>query len=265
MIKLAILLCDTPVPSVKSQYGNYVDIFRTMLESSLERTRPESSIEWSLDGYDVVQQEYPTDNKLAQYDAVLISGSAASAYDKSLPWTPMLYAYISKLITQFPRIKVFGICFGQQAVAMALGGTCIPNPAGWEVGTYEVQLTGAGKLIFGRDILRIQQMHRDHVPSVPPQFELLGSSPVCQVQGIALSYNRGQPIQSLQDIHVLCVQGHPEFHNDIVSRIIDAREASGVLKGEFVKEARLRASAEHDGIDVIAKAMWDILVPPSPA
>ena len=36
---------------------------------------------------------------------------------------------------------------------MSLGGTCVANPKGWEVGTYEVELSTAGKLIFGRDVL----------------------------------------------------------------------------------------------------------------
>lgn len=75
MLRLALLLCDTPIESVRSTHGTYLDIFRSLLENSLERTRPGAQVDWSLDGYDVVQQDYPTDNKLAQYDAVLISGS----------------------------------------------------------------------------------------------------------------------------------------------------------------------------------------------
>lgn len=64
-----------------------------------------------------------------------------------------MYTFIGKVAADYPRINIFGICFGQQAVAMALGGTCEPNVKGWEVGTYDVELTGPGKLIFGRDIL----------------------------------------------------------------------------------------------------------------
>lgn len=46
-----------------------------MLQRSLRQTRPGSNLEWQLDGYDVVGQEYPSDNRLAEYDAILISGS----------------------------------------------------------------------------------------------------------------------------------------------------------------------------------------------
>lgn len=82
----------------------------------------------------------------------LTGGKAASAY-APLAWTPPLFAFITKVVTQFPRIRIFGICFGQQAVAMALGGECVPNPKGWEVGTYDVELAATGQLIFGRETL----------------------------------------------------------------------------------------------------------------
>lgn len=75
MVRLALLQCDTPVPAVKDEYGTYLDIFRALLTSSLERTRPGQAIEWSLDGYDVVLGEYPTDDKVKEYDGILLSGS----------------------------------------------------------------------------------------------------------------------------------------------------------------------------------------------
>lgn len=85
-------------------------------------------------------------------EGVLTSYEAASAY-ASLAWTPPLFEFISKVASQHPGIKIFGICFGQQAVAMSLGGNCVANPKGWEVGTYEVELSAAGKLVFGQDAL----------------------------------------------------------------------------------------------------------------
>lgn len=78
-IRLGILLCDTPIPAVRSTHGTYLDIFRQLLQNSLERTRPGQTVDWTLDGYDVVQQEYPSDTKLAGYDALLISGSGTSS------------------------------------------------------------------------------------------------------------------------------------------------------------------------------------------
>jgi len=64
-----------------------------------------------------------------------------------------MFAFISKVVFQYPRINIFAVCFGHQAVSVSLGGTCVANPTGWEVGTYEVELSTAGKLIFGRDVM----------------------------------------------------------------------------------------------------------------
>lgn len=80
---------------------------------------------------------------------------AASAY-APLEWLPPLFSFVKDLIENHTRIKIFGICFGQQVISIALGGTCVPNTKGWEVGTYEVDLSETGKLIFGRDILVVR-------------------------------------------------------------------------------------------------------------
>lgn len=102
-------------------------------------------------------------------------------------------------------------------------------------------------------------MHRDHVPDVPPSFENLGSSPICAVQGLVRRY------PGSNEIHILTVQGHPEFTSDIVNAIIDAREATGVMTPEVVKEGRVRAVREHDGIGAIGRAVWRVLGVSAPA
>ena len=76
-LKLAILLCDTPVPAVVESRGTYLDIFRNLLTQS----KPDPSVPFSLDGFDVIDaQEYP-DLENGEYKGILISGSKYSAYD----------------------------------------------------------------------------------------------------------------------------------------------------------------------------------------
>ena len=73
-IKLALLLCDTPIPAVREAYGTYLDIFRKQLHES----NPDASFPFTLDGFDVVDaQEYPDLD--AGYAGVLISGSGQPA------------------------------------------------------------------------------------------------------------------------------------------------------------------------------------------
>ena len=76
--------------------------------------------------------------------------SAASAYSP-LPWIQTLVQYIRDLATSHPRVKIVGICFGHQIVALALGGQVVPNNGLWEIGVSQVRLTKAGVDVFGED------------------------------------------------------------------------------------------------------------------
>jgi len=260
-LRLALLICDIPIPTVREQFGTYLDIFTSYLHNSLSATDRAGSIEFTLEGHDVVNGLYPKPEDLTgdnAFDGILITGSASSAHGPE-PWIKALIKYVADVIDKVPDMKLVGICFGHQIIAMALGGQCLRNDKGWEVGSTIIELSEEGKRVFGRDLdkLDIIQMHRDHVPALPPSVALLGSSPKAPIQGMVSRFPSG-------DIHILTVQGHPEFNPDIVHKIIDAREASGVLDAETVKEARVRASQRDDGIGLIGRAVWQALLPAGP-
>ena len=109
-------------------------------------------------------------------------------------------------------------------------------------------------------------MHRDHVPSIPPTFHSLGSSAVTPVQGLVRftpSVNSTDPKSLASDpanIQILTLQGHPEYTNRIVSAIIDVREKNGIMNAEVVAEGRRRAKLEHEGLGVLGKACWKVLL-----
>jgi hypothetical protein len=74
-----------------------------------------------------------------------------------------------------------------------------------------------------------------------------------------LRYPDAKDSVGYEGIHVFTVQGHPEFHESIISKIVDARELSGVLNPSAAADARRRAPLPHDGIPVIGRVMWGIL------
>lgn len=79
-LNLALLICDTPVPAVVAAHGTYLEIFRTHLQKSLQsllqaKHQDPNSVQFTLDGYDVVKEAYPSDDKLARYDGIVITGS----------------------------------------------------------------------------------------------------------------------------------------------------------------------------------------------
>jgi GMP synthase-like glutamine amidotransferase len=105
-------------------------------------------------------------------------------------------------------------------------------------------------------------MHRDHVPGPPPAFHLLASTDVSANQGmVRFAYKAPAPApnEPLPPVHVLTVQGHPEFTREIVRAIVDARAAAGVIDARTAAQARKRADWRNDGPTVIGRAIWDVL------
>ncbi|KAJ6600813.1 class I glutamine amidotransferase-like protein [Mycena sp. CBHHK59/15] len=204
--------------------------------------------------------EYPTDEQLDSFDGVLITGSKASAYEE-IEWINKLVDYVARIAVAKPKVKIIGICFGHQIVARAMGGSCVPNGGKWEVGPTPVALTSLGKEVFGVDSLNIEEMHRDHVPTVPPTFHLLGSTDVSLNQGMVRfqSTDASPSGISLSDIHIFTVQGHPEFNEPIMTKMVEARSQSGIIDMVTAQDAVRRAAWRNDGVGVVGKTIWGLL------
>lgn len=106
-------------------------------------------------------------------------------------------------------------------------------------------------------------MHQDHVPSVPHNFHLLGSTPVSINQGMVRFYGDRAPrsANDIQpdDIHILTLQGHPEFTEPIVTGLVEKRSASGVMDMEAAKDAMERRYGPNDGVGIIGHAVWNVI------
>ena len=126
--------------------------------------------------------------------AVLISGSLQSVPDQK-PWMLALEVLIRELHTQ--EIPIFGICFGHQILASALGGRVTNLPV-WEFGEHAVYLQAEHPYLAGLSG-RIQtlQVHQDHVAELPPGATNLGLSAQTPHQIFAIGKSFG-------------VQFHPE-------------------------------------------------------
>ena len=68
--RVAVLECDTPVPTVNAARGSYGDVFHSLLENGLAGR----DLELKVSKWDVVNiQKYPSYD---QVDGILISGSS---------------------------------------------------------------------------------------------------------------------------------------------------------------------------------------------
>lgn len=70
---IALLVCDTPMPEVVAEHGEYPTIFYELMRKSLP---DELGWEFTMDAYDVVRKmEYPSEEKIDEYDAFMYTGS----------------------------------------------------------------------------------------------------------------------------------------------------------------------------------------------
>ncbi|KAF2011590.1 class I glutamine amidotransferase-like protein [Aaosphaeria arxii CBS 175.79] len=225
-IQIAMLNADVPVPVVRTKYETYGDIFHELLTAALSRTQASTKIH-SVN-YDVRKGEYP--ESLASVDAVIITGSASSAYDQD-PWIPQLDKYVQHIYYNHPHIKIFGSCFGHQLLCQSLLGVygikVEKDPNGWELGVQEIQLSDefrdalaktAGPLLDGQTLtyipktLQLQFVHADHVKippgALPQSWMTIGHTQHCAVQGV---YQPGR---------VLTYQGHFEFDRFVNTEVL---------------------------------------------
>ena len=91
-------------------------------------------------------------------------------------------------------------------------------------------------------------MHRDLILMSLPSTHILGSTDVTANQGMVifnptlaldLDLDMSRLSVPLTSIHMLTVQGHPEFTKWIMSKVLNAH--IGILGEGLVKEAHLRA------------------------
>ena len=199
-----------------------------------------------------------------------------NAFDDD-PWILRLVEYTKSILAQ-SRVRIVGVCFGHQIIGRAMDVKVSRGDTGWEASVLDIDLTETGKKIFGKDrvvssfqvfdwtILEnhlrlhsriwgiladltqaLHQMHKDIVHTYPSSVIPLGSSPKCQVQGM------------YAPSRLITIQAHPEFNEDIVSQILEARHKPGIFDDETFYDAMRRVGNAHDGI-LVGAAFLDFMV-----
>jgi GMP synthase-like glutamine amidotransferase len=123
------------------------------------------------------------------------------------------------------------------------------------------ELTGVLIALFEtHDFQNIQKMNRDHVPTVPPGFELLGSTDINYNQGMVKYIpDESGKLARPSDIQILTVQGHPEFTKRIVAMLVGIRAERGILTPECAQDAIKRNELSNEAPEVVGRAVWKVI------
>jgi GMP synthase-like glutamine amidotransferase len=192
----------------------------------------------------VLDGEFPASPKDA--DLWVITGSRFGVYEDH-PWIPPLEDFIRACATS--GVKMFGICFGHQIIAQAMGGEVRKSDKGWGVGIHDYRVEEwPGAPEHRPQALDIQAYHQDQVIVPPPGARRIAASDFCPNAGL---WYPGFAIS---------VQGHPEFPADYAEALIKARRSTSL--GAQVADKALATVHNPSNAEVLAQLVSDFLDAP---
>ncbi len=167
---------------------------------------------------------------LAKYDALVISGSAASA-TQDQPWILAELDLIEG--AERRNMPVLGVCFGLQLLGRAyFGRTAVRPCARPEIGWYTVNRTGEDDPFFAGIPARFSSyQHHEEEVTVQPGMRILASSEASAVQAFRIP---GKPVWGTQ-FHF---EVTPQAGRDLLRKCRAELERYGWRYEERIAQAR---------------------------
>jgi GMP synthase (glutamine-hydrolysing) len=217
-VKLIVLRAGDAAPSVAARHGEFYSWIRREADGA-----------WAGDWaeHEVRDMSVPLPDP-ASASGFIITGSSSSVTERAT-WMLRTEELVRRIVDR--QVPLFGICFGHQMVAEALGGKVSKNPRGREIGTVEVRIRGgahADPVLEGLPTsFAANATHVDTVSVLPPGARVLAET---DLEPHAV-YVLGETTK--------CVQFHPEVDGDAMRGYIDAR--AHLVEAEGGDPAAIRA------------------------
>lgn len=205
-MKLVVLRAGEPAAPVAARYGSFVDWIQR-----------EMSPVWdgAWEEIDVRAEDAPLTTR--DVSGFVLTGSSSNVTERA-PWMLRLESFLRDVVGS--EVPLFGICFGHQIVAKALGGDVGKNPRGREIGTVLVRRVPLSHSLFANapESFLANTTHMESVVRLPPGAQVLASSDLEPTQAFVVGKS------------VACVQFHPEFDGAAMRAYVEAR--SNLIEAE---------------------------------
>ncbi|OJD34814.1 gmp synthase [Diplodia corticola] len=205
--------------------------------TTITAVRPESVIDF----YDPIDsQSYPDVEK---YDLVVLSGGTADINAPD-PWVLQELEFIRTVVAS-SDVKLVGICWGHQAINVALGGKLTMMEKGPELGVTTLDLTEEGSEFFdfakGKAQVNVHEFHRRELAENAAGF-------------VPLAANR--QIFKSPDNRILTFQGHPEMNAKLAqAALADAPAYTQMFSAEQLSEISKKMEREQDGVAIFERVL----------
>jgi GMP synthase (glutamine-hydrolysing) len=184
-------------------------------------------------------------------DGVIITGSSSNVTERA-DWMLRAEAFVREL--HAARVPLFGICFGHQIIAEALGGKVAKNPRGREIGTVHVRQTehpSAEPILDGLPrVFTANATHVESVVTLPPGARVHAET---DLEPHAV-FSVGETTK--------CVQFHPELDGDAMRGYVDARAHLVTAEALDADTIRERSIDTPHGAETLRNFVRHVVRPP---
>ena len=223
MMKIGILLVGRASEDLVDEYGTYAEMLIALINTE------EQVFEFKT--FNILDDEFPKDH--LECDGWIVTGSPHGVYEDH-SWIPTVSRLINNVYEA--NLPIFGVCFGHQLIAQALGGHVEKSEKGWGLGLHTYQVNNKPDYMSNlSEEVTLNICHQDQVLRSPQGATVYAKSEFCENAGFYIKDK------------VLTMQAHPEFLVDFTKALLAARRDVTIPK-EFVDPALVGLKNNPDSV-----------------
>jgi GMP synthase-like glutamine amidotransferase len=222
-MKIGILLVGRASEDLVDKYGTYAEMLINLINSD------EKLFEFKT--FNILDGIFPLNHN--DCDGWIVTGSPHGVYEEH-SWIPIVSQLIKDIYDN--KLPIFGVCFGHQLIAQALGGNVEKSIKGWGLGLHTYQINNKTNYMGNLSSeVTLNICHQDQVLSPPNGATVYAKSDFCENAGFYIKDK------------VLTMQAHPEFLVDFIKALLTARRDVTIPK-QFVDPALIGLKSHPDSV-----------------